>query len=124
LIVTGKFREIAGHDGVKYAGLRRDNREKMRHKAQIWGVYVRQAMRQQGVANALLCAAIDAARHMPEVATVLLSVDAASMGAKKLYVALGFETYGIEHDSILVDGVYVHEERMRLTLRLGTGVGL
>jgi ribosomal protein S18 acetylase RimI-like enzyme len=113
----GAFGAFIDDDLVGFVGVRRDNRLKMRHKAQIWGMYVMYAHRKQGIARALLSAAIDAAREMPETITVLLSVDSEGVAAKSLYASLGFEVYGIERDCILVDGVYVHEERMRLALR-------
>jgi ribosomal protein S18 acetylase RimI-like enzyme len=102
---------------VGFVGVRRDNRLKVRHKAQIWGMYVMYAYRKRGIARALLSTALDAAREVPELTTALLSVDSEGVAAKSLYASLGFEVYGIEHDCILVDGVYVHEERMRLALR-------
>lgn len=103
---------------VGFVGVRRDVRVQVRHKAQIWGVYVKAAYRKQGIARALMCAGLDAARVLPEITTVLLSVDSESVAAKKLYLSLGFETYGIEHDCMVVNGVYVHEERMRMRLRV------
>ena len=101
---------------VGFVGVRRDVRMQVRHKAQIWGVYVRPAHRKQGIARALMCAAVDAARACGDVRVVLLSVDQASVGAKRLYQSLGFCVYGVEEDSMLVEGVWVHEERMRLVV--------
>lgn len=104
---------------IGFVGVRRDIRVQVRHKAQIWGVYVKPAYRKQGIARALMCAGLDAAQAGADVRVALLSVDQTGVAAKKLYQPLGFGVYGIEENSMLVDGVWVHEERMRLEVGSG-----
>ncbi len=113
IAALGAFVDVAL---VGFVGVRRDVRMQVRHKAQIWGVYVKPAYRQRGIARALMCAAVEAARACADVRVVLLSVDQASVGATRLYQSLGFCVYGVEENSMLVEGVWVHEERMRLVV--------
>jgi ribosomal protein S18 acetylase RimI-like enzyme len=81
----------------------RDPMLKRQHIGHIWGMYVRSEARGQGLGAALLAAAI---RHGRQHGSVLqLAVGAANPGAIRLYERAGFEVYGTEPASLLVNGV-------------------
>lgn len=91
------------------AGVSRQSRLKMRHKAHIWGVYVSPDLRGRGLARQVLLAALAHAEAMPGVQQIKLSVSAGNASALALYEALGFRTYGREPAALCVDGV-MHDE--------------
>ncbi|UPY35200.1 N-acetyltransferase [Sediminicoccus sp. KRV36] len=76
---------------------------KRRHIGHLWGMYVRQEARGQGLGAALLAACMAHAR--PRVAVLQLMVGAANPDAIRLYERAGFRTYGTEADSLRVAGV-------------------
>ena len=112
-VVFGAF---ADDELVGITGLFRPPRAKMRHRAMIWGVYVEPAHRGQGLARALMIACIDHARSLPAIDAVHLSVNTRNNAARTLYVALGFEPWGIEKDAFRVDDVPQDEEHLVLRL--------
>ena len=63
-------------------GVGRQHRLKMRHKAQIWSVYVAPAARRRGLARRLMLAAIDHAGGMRGVRQLQLSVTAGNLAAR------------------------------------------
>lgn len=79
--------------------LRRESREKSRHKDSIFSVYVRPEFRGQGVGRALMEAALARARERG-LRQVTLGVNAASEAAVRVYEACGFERYGLERDAL------------------------
>ena len=96
------------------AGLYRERHLKRRHKATIWGVYVRVSHRGMGVGRALIAAVLEEARRLPELRQVQLSVAATQHGARALYASLGFRSYGTEPAALMANGEYVDEEHMYL----------
>ena len=101
---------------IGIVGIKRDRRIKVRHKANIWGMYVKEAHRGQGIARKLMNLAIDHAAGIPEVIAITLSVNSVNVAAKSLYIANGFISYGLEKNSILVNETFIHEEHMMLEL--------
>ncbi len=93
-----------GGDLVGSGGLFRETRLKVRHKAVIWGMYVRPESRRRGYARALLRALWDAAQLLPRLWCVRLSVVADQAAARELYAAEGFEEERTEIGAIHVDG--------------------
>jgi ribosomal protein S18 acetylase RimI-like enzyme len=93
---------------------------KERHKGLIWGVYVAEAARGQGLARRLLDAAIAHARTVEGLEILQLGVGVANEAAKAVYAASGFVPYGIERKALkLADGCYVDEELRTLELASG-----
>ena len=83
---------------------------KERHKATLFGMYVREIARSRGVGRKLVEAVIaDAATQFE---SIQLTVATANEGARRLYERCGFETYGGEPRSLKVDGVYFDEALM------------
>ena len=106
LFVEGVLEGAAGF--VVQGGLKR------RHKGLLWGVYVRPPFRGRGFAMALVQRVIDHARA--RVALVQASVTVGN-DARRLYLALGFEPYGLEPAALRVDGEDLDEELLWLDLR-------
>lgn len=96
-------------------GLHVSPRVKLRHKGFIYTVYVEPAWRGQGMADALVRAAIETARRAG-LALVWLAVAVGNDGARRTYERLGFRRFGIEPRGLKVDGAYVDEEMMVLDL--------
>lgn len=91
-------------------GLRIPTATKLKHKATLWGVYVRPQARGLGVASALLAHVLDHAE--PLVEGVNLTVGAANQAAIRLYSRAGFIQYGLEQRSLKVGDIYYDEMLM------------
>jgi len=107
-VVIGGF---AGDTLVGVGGLGRESRPRLRHKAFIWGMYVRQLARGTGLADAIVERLLDHARA-DGVERVLLTVSADNWPARRLYERCGFEVYGIEAHAIKMGDQYVDEAMM------------
>ena len=82
-----------GQDGAPLIGMACFKREPIavvHDRALLWGVYVAPAARRQGVACALLLAAMTHARSYPELRMLDLNVADHNHGARELYQRLGF----------------------------------
>lgn len=101
---------------VAMAGFMREQAEKASHKGSIWGVYVMPAYRGQKLARQLMEKLIDQAKKLDGLNTLLLKVTGDSIAAKRMYLALGFKSYGCEVDSLRVGEKSIDEELMRLEL--------
>jgi RimJ/RimL family protein N-acetyltransferase len=112
-IVFGAFEDAAL---VGMVGLYRIERVKRRHKAGIWGMFVAEQHRSKGAGRLLLDEAIRAAKGMPGVRSVSLSVIDTNAAARRLYLSSGFRPYGLELQSLQVGGQYYDEEHMVLEL--------
>ncbi len=100
-------------------GFFREQREKMRHKGTIWGMFVPSEEQGKGIGRALLTEAIERARLIPGLEQVGLAVVTPNRRARGLYASLGFETYGVEPNALVVDGEHLDEEFMVLRLTGG-----
>ena len=89
-------------------GIYRDAGAKMRHRATIWGVYVRPGWRGAGIADALIGACLGWAREK-QSRLVTLSVVTTNAAAIRRYVRCGFSVYGMDPEVIYHDGVYYDE---------------
>ena len=111
--VLGAFR-----DGqlVGMAGFFRSPLTKIRHKGRIWGVYVRENRRGQGIGRALLVALLERIKACPGVEQVILTVVNGQEAAMALYRSLGFHTYGTEARGLKVGDRYFDDEHMVLQI--------
>lgn len=109
--VYGVFIE---NDLIAIAGLRRNSAAKLKHKANIFGVYTQAAQRKKGIARRLLLTLLDDAYSDPSVVQITLSVNTENYNAKSLYESMGFEQYGLEKNAMRVDGVFIHEAHLVL----------
>ena len=123
LLPTPQQAVFGAFDGtalVALAGFRRERSAKLRHRGDIWGVYVAPAARGTGLSRALMAALLAHVRTLAGVVLVKLSVRADNDAARALYRRLGFELTGVDTRSLCVDGVYHDEERMQLALDTDT----
>jgi ribosomal protein S18 acetylase RimI-like enzyme len=99
---------------IAIAGLRRNSAAKLKHKANIFGVYTQAAQRNKGIARRLLLTLLDDAYSDPHLVQITLSVNTENKSAQALYCSLGFEPYGLEKNAMMVDGVFIHEAHLVL----------
>lgn len=100
------FGAFSAHDLVGVVALEYAAKPKTRHKALVVGMYVQPAWRGQGVARALMTAAIGHASARGGITVVQLEVTQGNQAATALYESLGFQCYGIEPKAIRTPGGY------------------
>ncbi len=86
------FRRVPCASLVGVVGLRTHDDAKQRHKAMIWGMYVRREARQYGIGKRLLDAAV--AYASDHVEQLQLAVVTENEAARRLYAKAGFIEYG------------------------------
>ncbi|MEL6614756.1 MAG: GNAT family N-acetyltransferase [Bacteroidota bacterium] len=93
---------------VGVAGLRFSTRERKRHIATLYGMFVAPEARGRGLGRRLVEAALEHLRQKPGVEVVQLTVREPNAGARRLYAVCGFEAFGVEPLAIrLGDGQFV-----------------
>ena len=117
-LVLGAFHagELAG-----VAGLSFEAREKARHKATLFGLYVRPESRHLGLGRQLVEAALAQAGARPGVRLVQLTVTQGNDDAHRLYARHGFVDFGLEPLAVAVGGGFVAKIHMWCPLRPGDG---
>jgi ribosomal protein S18 acetylase RimI-like enzyme len=116
---TGDSFVAGAFDGallVGVAGFFRERGPKLRHKGTIWGVFVDPAWRAQGIGRSLLRAVLDRGTRIQGIEQVLLSVSTTRPVAAKLYRSFGFMRFGVEPRALKIDGRFIDEEYMVLTV--------
>ncbi len=108
---------FVGSQLVARTGVARDRMRKASHRAIVWGVFVAPEQRGTGLGRAIVQRAIEEARTMNGVETLVLSVDARNAPAYALYRSLGFVAWGVERDAFRAGGEGVDEVHMALALR-------
>ncbi len=101
---------------VGMIGFYRRTGMKVKHKGNIWGMYVATEGRGQGLGRALMAEAIARASKIEGLSYVTLSVVTTNEAAIRLYESLGFETYGTEIDALRVGDLLLDEHLMSLAL--------
>ena len=114
-IVFGAFHEgrLVGAGGLSF-----EQREKARHKAMLFGMYVAPAARQGGHGRQLVMAALAAARERAGVILVQLTVTDCNVAARSLYERCGFVAFGVEPLAVAVGPEYVAKVHMWCDLRV------
>lgn len=97
--VVGGFAPDGALVGI--GGLGRFSGAKLRHKALLWGMYVRDAARGQGLGDAIVEALLAHARA-ERIETVQLTVVADNPRARRVYERWGFRPYGLETGAVKV----------------------
>jgi ribosomal protein S18 acetylase RimI-like enzyme len=110
------FGAFEGTTLVAIAGFRREETVKRRHKGVIWGMYVPRELRGKGIGKGLSQAAIAYAKTLPGLEQINLSVVLTSEEARGLFLALGFQTYGLERRALKLHDHYFDQELMVLRL--------
>lgn len=103
-------------DLVGVAGFFRKQGVKSRHKGTIWGVYVDPSYRGRGISRELMKTAIDRARQIPDLESLILTVVTTNQAALNLYQSLGFTEYGLESQALKLNGSYLDEVLMEFKL--------
>ncbi len=101
---------------IGVVGFIRFPRDIMGHRGEIWGMYVVSEEQGKGVGRSLMTDALDRARALPGLEQIELEVASSSIGARRLYESLGFESVGVSPRARVINGKYVDEERMVLFL--------
>lgn len=110
--VVGAF---DGETLVGVAGLAGFAGAKTRHKALLWGMYLRERHRGEGGADALMVALMEHARGAYEIVTLTVMRD--NVRALRFYERWGFMIYGVEPAFVkTADGLYLDEALMALRL--------
>jgi RimJ/RimL family protein N-acetyltransferase len=106
------FGAFAENSLVGVVGLRREEARKFSHKGYLWGMYVLSEHRNLGVGMQLVLRAFEFAESVPGLRQVNLIVTATNKTAIRLYESVGFLPYGIERNSMFVDGEFYDEVLM------------
>lgn len=86
------------------------------HKGVIWGMHTATEAQGQGIGRALLTAAIERARQIPDLELLQLSVVTKNVSARNFYLSCGFEIYGLEPHALKLGDTYLDEEHMYMFL--------
>jgi RimJ/RimL family protein N-acetyltransferase len=101
---------------VGTTGFGRNTRDKQRHKGSIWGVFVDQEHRGQGIARRLLSEVLQRATLLAGLERIILTVGDRQSAAKRLYASLGFTVFGHERAALKISNGsmddYVDEDYM------------
>jgi ribosomal protein S18 acetylase RimI-like enzyme len=87
---------------------------KLRHRVNLFAVYVTPRMRGKRVGMALLQEVIEYSKQLPHVEKINLTVVSTNEPAIKLYEKVGFKSFGLEHHAMKMDDTYVDEFYMSL----------
>jgi GNAT superfamily N-acetyltransferase len=111
---------VGAQDGARLAGaagLSFELREKARHKATLFGMYVPAEYRGRGLGRRLVVAALDLARERPGILLVQLTVTQGNAAACALYASCGFVPFGVEPLAVAVGSGHVAKVHMWCDLR-------
>jgi ribosomal protein S18 acetylase RimI-like enzyme len=93
-----------------------EQKKKIKHRANIFAMYVKHEKRRSGIAKLLMLEAIKKAREIEDVEQIYLTVTSSNEPAKNLYQSLGFKTYGIDKRALKIENKYFDDELMILVL--------
>ncbi|MBF6041129.1 GNAT family N-acetyltransferase [Pseudomonas sp. P154a] len=108
-VVFGAFEEgkLAGIVGLAF-----EPREKARHKATLFGMYVSGTVRQRGLGSQLVQVALAEAQQHPALKVIQLTVTAGNDAAFNLYQRCGFIQFGLEPLAVRVGEEYFDKIHM------------
>jgi ribosomal protein S18 acetylase RimI-like enzyme len=108
-MVLGAFQgpRLAGAVGLSF-----ETREKARHKAHLFGMYVPATFRKGGIGRQLVMSALEHARARKGVSLVQLTVTQGNGTAQGLYERCGFVPFGVEPFAISLAGDFVSKVHM------------
>jgi ribosomal protein S18 acetylase RimI-like enzyme len=93
-----------------------ETKTKMKHRANIVGMYVYPDNRKSGIGRKLMTGAMERAKEIKDVEQVYLIVTSSNEPAKNLYKSFGFKTYGIDKNGLKIEDTYFDNELMVLVL--------
>ncbi len=112
LATSDVFGAFIDDEIVGIAGFRRQDGPQTQHKADLWGMYVRQSAGRAGIGRRLVDTII--AHAAKQVEKLQLSVMSRNEAALRLYKAAGFVEYGREIKAFKQNGRYFDEVLMDL----------
>lgn len=110
-VIFGAFMD---HHLVGCIGLYRELKIKIAHKSKLWGMFVQEKYRNQGIGKRLLKNAIQYAHNNFQSKIIHLTVESTNHQAKKLYEACGFKAWGNEPLAMKINGRFYEECHMAL----------
>ncbi|MDZ5471539.1 GNAT family N-acetyltransferase [Bacillus sp. 31A1R] len=93
-----------------------EDKLKIRHRANIFAMYVSEEGRGKGVGRKLMSEAINQAKCIRNIEQLYLTVVSSNEPAKNLYASLGFEIIGEDKKALKVGNTYYDEDLMVLYL--------
>lgn len=99
------FGAFEGERLVGVAGIGFNDRQRIRHKANLFGLVVRPECARRGHGRALIDATLHAARERDGVQLIQLTVTKGNHAATLLYAAMGFRHFATEPHAVVIDGV-------------------
>ena len=112
LTTSDVFGAFIDDEIVGVAGFRRQDGPQTMHKADLWGMYVRQSAGRAGLGRRLVDTVI--AHAAKRVEKLQLTVASKNEAALRLYAAAGFVEYGREVKALKQNGRYFDEVLMEL----------
>lgn len=109
------FAEQGGNLVGSVLATREDN-PKIRHIANIYGMYVAPEVRGSGVGKRLLKHLLDEIRRDKSVLKISINVYKTQIAAHKMYLDLGFKQVGYKEKEMCVEGEYIDEYELELML--------
>ena len=107
-----------GDQLVGMAGLGTQTREKIRHKATLFGMFVQESHRKLGFGGQLVDAVLIEAISRSHLQSVQLTVTHGNT-AKALYEKHGFVEFGVEPFAVNVAGTYMAKHHLWVQLKRG-----
>lgn len=104
------------HTLIGIVTLLQESALKMRHRANIFAMYISPAARGEGIGKALMEMAIEQAKESQEIEKINLSVVSSNEVGKNMYLQLGFKVFGTEEMALKVGDTYYEELHMTLIL--------
>lgn len=112
LTTSDVFGAFIDDEIVGIAGFHRQDGPQTMHKADLWGMYVRQSAGRAGIGRRLVDTVI--AHAAKQVEKLQLAVASKNEAALRLYKAAGFVEYGHEVKALKQNGRYFDEVLMEL----------
>lgn len=109
------FAEI-GEEIIGMVGSFTKDREKMKHIANVWGMYVNSEYRGQGIGRKLLESLIEELKNHSQIKKIRIGVVSSNTLAAELYKRLGFEVVGEFKKELFVDSKYYDELLLEMYL--------
>ena len=92
----------------------RQSLNKLRHRGDIYGVYVHPEHRGKGISSLLLSQTLDQAFAQTGLTKVMLTVTDGNTAAKALYEKYGFISFGTEENGMVVEGIAYAQHHMQI----------
>lgn len=108
------FGAFEGENLVGVVTLVTEMKRKLKHRSDIFAMYVSSQVRRDGIGKRLMQAAIEKAKELDGVEQIYLTVSSNNKPAKKLYESVGFIIIGSDPRSMKIGDTYIGEDMMAL----------